>query len=562
VSLLTYIRNQNIPHYCEAGWAFAASTSLSDRIKIMRNATWPDIIIAPQVLISCATLADGCYGGDPIDAYQWISGNYITDESCSPFRARGYTNGFRCSNTTICKNCPGTGNNCYVPDSYMIYGIKEYGKVIAEEAMMTEIYENGPITCGIAVPDDFRYNYTSGIYEDKTNNLEVVHYVSIAGWGVEDGINYWFVRNSWGSYWGENGYFRIVRGKNNLGIESDCSYAIPEDTWTNNVVHNATDEEKNDPNNEIKNSAGGDVPEMFLGKKQSFQRCRRNYPLMSQGEKIHSVPPYQDPLKKFQTLPDNWDWRNIEGINYVTISKNQHIPIYCGSCWAHGPTSALADRFMMHDGGRTTPISLSTQVIVNCQPGAGSCFGGNPQDVYDFAYQYGIPDDSCQQYVAHNSPTPYCNPLQVCETCKSPAPDEDSDDKSTCSPVTNYKRYYAWEYGRVNGADNMKLELYERGPIDCGIEVTTSFHAYSGGVYHEHKDTPWEINHSIAVVGWGKEGELEYWIGRNSWGTYWGENGYFRIQMYKDNNAIEEDCGWAVPSYDKHDNTEELILLE
>lgn len=126
---------------------------------------------------------------------------------------------------------------------------------------MQEIYQRGPIACGIAVPDSLE-NYTGGIYEDTTGDMNIVHDVSVVGYGVENGTKYWVVRNSWGTHYGEQGFVRVIRGKNNINIESDCAWATPKDTWTKPVMHKSTDEEKNDPRNK-KYSTNGPYPEGF-----------------------------------------------------------------------------------------------------------------------------------------------------------------------------------------------------------------------------------------------------------------------------------------------------------
>jgi cathepsin X len=96
---------------------------------------------------------------------------------------------------------------------------------------MNEIYQRGPVSCVVAVTDDL-LNYTGGIFYDKTGRKEQDHDIAVTGWGEENGTKYWIVRNSWGSYWGEGGNFRLIRGIDNLGIESFCSWATPRDTWT------------------------------------------------------------------------------------------------------------------------------------------------------------------------------------------------------------------------------------------------------------------------------------------------------------------------------------------
>lgn len=100
--------------------------------------------------------------------------------------------------------------------------------------------------------------------------------------------------------------------------------------------------------------------------------------------------------------------------------------MYCGSCWAQGTTSALADRFnILYNGLYTTPIDLNAQVIVNCRAG-GSCNGGDPSGVYDYAYTFGIPDSSCEQYVAANLQK-RCSPLDLCKDCRGPPPEVGDD---------------------------------------------------------------------------------------------------------------------------------------
>jgi cathepsin X len=167
VNYLTNLRNQHVPSYCGSCWAHAATSAMSDRIKIARKAAWPDINVAPQVLISCSG-DDGCHGGEAFNAFEWMSKNEITDETCAIYRARGHDNGEACSAQLKCENCM-PGKPCFAQDNYKVYQTEEYGHVKGEAAMMQEIYQRGPIACGIAVPDALE-DYTSGIFNDKTGD--------------------------------------------------------------------------------------------------------------------------------------------------------------------------------------------------------------------------------------------------------------------------------------------------------------------------------------------------------------------------------------------------------
>jgi len=551
VNYLTQAKNQHIPQYCGSCWAQAATSSLSDRIKIARKAAWPDINIAPQVLISCGPM-DGCHGGDAGAANQWIAENGITDETCAIYQARGHDNGAPCSAISTCETCwPETG--CTRPKKYLTYTVEEYGDVIGDDqeaAMMAEIYHRGPISCAISVTDEL-VAYKGGVFTGPKNATELNHDISVIGYGEESGEGgkkFWIIRNSWGNYWGESGFFRLERGINNIGIESGaCAWAVPKDTWSSVNFPNHLQ----DNGDRLMEKVWGILRKVMIKYKkvQSRGTCRVEKARFERGERIKSKRPQETLLSSH--LPEEWDWRNISGRNYLSWTVNQHIPVYCGSCWAQGTLSALADRFMIAAGDKFPTVALSPQAVINCRAG-GSCEGGNPAAVYEFAAHVGVPDVTCMVYEAvDQGPIDDCTKpnIDLCRDCTWPPPNP--GDKPNCWAKQQFKRYYADEYGYVSGAENMKKEIYKRGPIGCGVDATDEFDAYTGGIFSQRILFPM-INHEISVVGWGKDETTgqEYWIGRNSWGTYWGEYGFFRISMHKHNLGIERDCVWATPKLD------------
>lgn len=74
-------------------------------------------------------------------------------------------------------------------------------------------------------------NYVSGVYHHVSGQALGGHAVKITGWGVDNGVDYWKVANSWNPYWGEKGYFRIKRGNNECGIAGQCSSSGAKAKW-------------------------------------------------------------------------------------------------------------------------------------------------------------------------------------------------------------------------------------------------------------------------------------------------------------------------------------------
>lgn len=239
-------------------------------------------------------------------------------------------------------------------------------------------------------------------------------------------------------------------------------------------------------------------------------------------------------------LPEALDWRRANGQSFASPVRNQHIPIFCLSCWAMAATSALADRLNMLNGGGSPSAYLSVQNVLNCAQPAGSLHhcGAYTRDqlrqvhrgVYAYAHKEGIPDETCNNYQGKD--TEGCSAMTRCYTCHGFG-------EGNCTAVLNYKRLYVTEYGECSGYERMKQELL-RGPISCSFAVAADFEKYTGGIYHATNTSTIDppcgphgdcMNHVVSVVGWGTDAGTgdEYWIVRNSWGQPWGEDGYSRV---------------------------------
>eukprot|EP00532_Pseudo-nitzschia_australis_P005146 CAMPEP_0168186390 /NCGR_PEP_ID=MMETSP0139_2-20121125/14399_1 /TAXON_ID=44445 /ORGANISM="Pseudo-nitzschia australis, Strain 10249 10 AB" /LENGTH=384 /DNA_ID=CAMNT_0008108379 /DNA_START=113 /DNA_END=1267 /DNA_ORIENTATION=- len=279
----------------------------------------------------------------------------------------------------------------------------------------------------------------------------------------------------------------------------------------------------------------------------------------TQRENYHSPLPHT--YIKEEDLPDNLDWRNVDGESYTTHSLNQHIPQYCGSCWAHGALSSLGDRIKIARNGTGDEINLSIQYILNCATAtAGSCHGGSHTGVFEFIQKSGlVPYDTCQPYLACSSEStegfcPHvdttCSKLNTCKTC-----DTFGGMGGQCTEIDVMPNATIGEYGTYSFLSDpsgivhqIQSEIYARGPVATGVNAEPIVE-YTGGRVDDTKFWHMMVNHIVSIVGWETDEETGnvYWIVRNSWGQYWGEMGYFRILAGHNSLGIEMDVAWATP---------------
>ncbi|CAJ0583831.1 unnamed protein product, partial [Mesorhabditis spiculigera] len=227
---------------CGSCWAFGAVEAMSDRICIASKGRIQVSLSADDLLSCCKSCGFGCNGGDPLSAWKyWVKdgivtgSNYTAKQGCKPYpfppceHHSNKTHFDPCKHdlfpTPKCeKTCQGGYEKEYKQDKF--YGKSAYGVKNNVEAIQKEILTNGPVEVAFEVYTDF-LNYDGGIYVHTGGSLGGGHAVKMIGWGMERGIPYWLVVNSWNEDWGEDGLFRIIRGIDHCGIESGVVGGVP-----------------------------------------------------------------------------------------------------------------------------------------------------------------------------------------------------------------------------------------------------------------------------------------------------------------------------------------------
>ncbi|KAM1796641.1 hypothetical protein ACFX11_036863 [Malus domestica] len=228
----------------------------------------------------------------------------------------------------------------------------------------------------------------------------------------------------------------------------------------------------------------------YLSKKVQMPLLKR--------ENLNLVKKMGDKPVKSCDAPSSFDWRK-KGV--VTGIKDQGS---CGSCWAFSSTGAVEGINAIVTGDL---ISLSEQELVDCDSTNYGCEGG----YMDYAFEWVISNGGIDTETDY----PYTGVDGQCSTTK---------EENKAVTIDGYE-----DVGETDG-DLLCASVQQ--PISVGMDGSAwDFQLYTGGIYDgDCSSDPDDIDHAVLIVGYGSEGDEDYWIVKNSWGTSWGMDGYIYIR--------------------------------
>ena len=220
-------------------------------------------------------------------------------------------------------------------------------------------------------------------------------------------------------------------------------------------------------------------------------------------------------------LPASVDWRD-KGV--VSAVKNQGM---CGSCWTFSSTGALEAHHAIQFGSWRTH-ELSEQQLLDCAGDFDNhgCDGGLPSHAFEYVHSAGG--------IATEFTYPYhANTTGACST------------ESIKMIGAKTSRSFNVTEG---DEESIKRILATVGPVSIAFQVVDDFRFYHRGIYASElcHSGPQDVNHAVLVVGYGEEGDVPYWIIKNSWGPEWGEEGYFRMVRNKNMCGVATCASYPV----------------
>ncbi|CAI2372599.1 unnamed protein product [Moneuplotes crassus] len=210
------VQNQE---FCGADWALIGVGILSERYCIQSGGE-TKLNLSVESILACDDHDWGCSGGYPDRAWDHMTDSGILTEECFPFESK---DGHR-SQCPFQNKCVGTADA-----EYKKYYSTPFNFFSGEKSIQKELMANGPVQTEFQVYGDF-LSYKSGIYQHVTGAKLGFYSAKIVGWGVEDDQKYWVAASVHGENWGENGYFRILRGTNECNFESSTMAGNPRES--------------------------------------------------------------------------------------------------------------------------------------------------------------------------------------------------------------------------------------------------------------------------------------------------------------------------------------------
>ena len=190
---------------CGSCWAFATTANAES---VWAISTGQLLDLSEEFLVDCASGVGyfnmGCNGGQPDSAFKYMINNGQCTEASYPYKAGTTKTAGSCQK---CTGAPVHFSGCYDVTP------KDQVSLMAAVAKQPVV---------IAIEADTRYfqSYSGGILDSASCGEKLDHAIEIIGYGTENGVDYWNVRNSWGPSWGEQGYFRLKKtsSTNDIGI--------------------------------------------------------------------------------------------------------------------------------------------------------------------------------------------------------------------------------------------------------------------------------------------------------------------------------------------------------